>query len=591
MKFIPLVGVRKTKLKSEARSVVHTYVCTSLLLILLFVSSSLPAQERYGAKVNVDAEKIRNVMAFRALSVDSMLWDGNLTTPETAQLLRAIGVTTVRYPAGFANRYHWSTHKTTPIHGTDSTQTENFPAGTDFGHFARLLDRLDGTAIITVNYGTNIAGTGGGEPAEAAAWVAYANGDPADPKTIGKDSTGYDWKTVGFWAGIRSAEPLPNEDGFNFLRIAHPQPLKIKYWEIGNEVFANGYYAKDGKNDSEEDLHAPYGKDTKESEKLRSHNAKLSPSAYGNAVVEFAKAMKAVDPTIKIGAVLVPPPLKDAYIQPGAHFERWNGEGAQGQDKRLVSTSSYLTGVGGNYVDTSQMDWNPGVMKACASSIDFVIVHWRFAKFLPPDWKTLDSAGTLQAPYSDLPEIMKGLVELLSKYGGTNARNLQLAFTGVSAFGSDSDQNVQSLFLTDAYASLIESGSLATVGIDAHGQGFLDGSNKPGPLAYALGMIHILARPNDSLVESESNSQFLAVHTARRADGSLGMMLINKDATKTATVKVAIKNVKVAAKAARFDFGKNTNGLPVKSAVEAGENFTVDVPPYTVVDLLLPKAQ
>jgi hypothetical protein len=69
------------------------------------------------------------------------------------------------------------------------------------------------------------------------------------------------------------------------------------------------------------------------------------------------------------------------------------------------------------------------------------------------------------------------------------------------------------------------------------------------------------------------------------------MMLINKDAAKIATVKVTIKNAKLAAKAARFDFGKNTNGLPVKSAVDAGDNFTVEVPPYTVVDLLLPKAQ
>jgi hypothetical protein len=72
-----------------------------------------------------------------------------------------------------------------------------------------------------VNYGSNLAGTGGGEPAEAAAWVAYANGSPADQKVIGKDSTGYDWKTVGYWASLRASKPLEADDGQNFLRIAH----------------------------------------------------------------------------------------------------------------------------------------------------------------------------------------------------------------------------------------------------------------------------------------------------------------------------------------------------------------------------------
>lgn len=568
-----------------------TAVMMLALALSVLVGSPLFAQQRYEAKVNVDVDKLRNIMSFRALAVDSVLWDGNLTSPETSQLLKAIGVTTVRYPGTHANRYHWSTHKTTPVHGTDPAKAEDFPPGTGFGRFAQMLDKLAGTAIITVNYGTNIAGTGGGEPAEAAAWVAYANGDPTDMKVIGKDSTGYDWKTVGYWAGIRAAEPLATDDGFNFLRISHPQPLKIKHWEIGNEIFANGYYAKDGRNNTEEDLHAPYGKDDNESEKLRSRNPKLSPTAYGNAVVEFAKAMKAVDPTVKIGAVLVPPPVKGAYVTPGTRFERWNGEGASGQEKRLVGNSSFVSGQIGTSIDTSQMDWNPGVMKACAGVIDFVVLHWRFGKSLPPDWKVLDGPGTLQAPYSDLPQIVTGVVELFTKYGGSNANNIQLAMTGLSAWGSERDTTVQALFLTEAYMSLIESGSLTTVGIDAHGQGFLDAANKPGPLAYALGMIHILARPNDEVVLSESSSSLVGVHTAKRADGSLGLMLMNKDPEKTAAVKVSFKGAKLAPNAVRFDFGKNTNGLPVKSAITVGDNFTVEVPPYTVVDILIPKAQ
>ena len=64
--------------------------------------------------------------------------------------------------------------------------------------------------VITVNYGSNSAGTGGGDPNEAAAWVRYAN------------ST----KHYG-----------------------------VSYWEIGNEVYGNGTYGANW----ETDLHAQKG--------------------------------------------------------------------------------------------------------------------------------------------------------------------------------------------------------------------------------------------------------------------------------------------------------------------------------------------
>ncbi len=57
--------------------------------------------------------------------------------------------------------------------GTDPPQYGYLGPNTDFGHFLQLVEATQGTAIITVNYGSNLAGTGGGEPAEAAAWLAY----------------------------------------------------------------------------------------------------------------------------------------------------------------------------------------------------------------------------------------------------------------------------------------------------------------------------------------------------------------------------------------------------------------------------------
>jgi hypothetical protein len=78
--------------------------------------------------------------------------------------------------------------------------------------------------VITVNYGSNLDDSGGGTPEEAAAWVAYAMGDAANSKPLGKDSSSHDWQTVGYWACLRGSQPLANDDGMNFLRIGHPDP-------------------------------------------------------------------------------------------------------------------------------------------------------------------------------------------------------------------------------------------------------------------------------------------------------------------------------------------------------------------------------
>lgn len=115
----------------------------------------------------------------------------------------------------------------------------------------KFAEAAGGRKMVTLNYGT-------GSPQEAAAWVAYLNGtnisdttaigrgqywtikpgkdmlskDPADRDVVWKD-----WKTVGFWAGLRGQSPLATDDGLNFLRVAHPQPFGAEYMEVGNEVY------------------------------------------------------------------------------------------------------------------------------------------------------------------------------------------------------------------------------------------------------------------------------------------------------------------------------------------------------------------
>jgi alpha-L-arabinofuranosidase len=176
----------------------------------------------------------------------------------------------------------------------------------------------------------NPQGTGPGVPQEAAAWVAYANGDPASTTVIGVDNTGYDWMTVGYWAGLRAGGKMPTDDGRNFLRISHPAPVGVKYWEIGNEIYGNGYYH--GNCGWEADKRVPYPENMGTTCTGRKDNPLLAPPVYGMAVKQYAAAMKAVDPTIKIGAVLI-----------------------------------------GN---TEYPDWNAKVLAAACPSFDIAVLHW-----------------------------------------------------------------------------------------------------------------------------------------------------------------------------------------------------------------------
>lgn len=166
--------------------------------------------------------------------------DSQSFEPDMLPYLRAAGIRSLRYPGspGIADLYHWSTN--TLIVKKDGAGSNLLASGTDFGHFALFAEQL-GQPVIVVNYGTNYDGSGGGEPAEAAAWVAYANGDAGNMQELGTDSTGKDWHTVGYWAGLRGESPLANDDGLNFLRLNHPKPFGFKFWQIGDEPYNNGY--------------------------------------------------------------------------------------------------------------------------------------------------------------------------------------------------------------------------------------------------------------------------------------------------------------------------------------------------------------
>jgi hypothetical protein len=560
-----------------------------ITLLALTLLTAAPAHAQLKTKVSVDPSQAKAMIYTTSLGIAAERWDLKPFDAATLQLLHDAGITNIRFPGngGIDALYHWSTGTITNPYTNDRAPA--FPREKQFPALVPAIDAL-GSALVSVNYGSNADGTGGGEPAEAAAWVAYANGSPSNTQAIGKDSKGNDWKTVGFWAGLRAATPLPTDDGYNHLRIAHPAPIGILLWTVGNEPWGNGFYdqsrtvGSDADNEGkygqsaspEPDLHAGTVPGSKEWGRNR-HNPKVGPAAYGAAVVQYVKAMKAVDPSIFVGAYVMPPPYTNDANQMGKN-------------------------------------WNAEVLKAACASMDFAAATLWEGKDSPPvyrqqideddllmtaidamdDTKRFPGQNALEHDYTLLGNDLK----VQYKKFCPNNHYPQLAFTsvGIAPWLPPKNPAVTALYTADSVATLLERGAYTVEWSPIHAlsPSFLDNNNQPQPPYFGIKILHDVARVGDTFVTANSAMDTLAVHAVKKRDGGLGLLLINKDLTRSVTVTVSVSGYAYANKGTRYDYGKLTLDAG-KNITEApidnlGATFTVEVPRYSVTGIVIPKA-
>jgi hypothetical protein len=527
------------------------------------------------ATVTVNLDMVGRVVSPDLMGIHTSVYDGSMQLPTTPDLLRTAGIKSVRYPGGsYADLYHWESHTGTWTPAAGAGGNGIYIAGnTDFGSFVGFLERIGAGAVITVNYGMNPQGTGPGVPQEAAAWVAYANGDPTSTVAIGVDDTGRDWKTVGWWASLRAGGKMSTDDGNNFLRISHPAPINIKYWEVGNETYGNGYYY--GACGWEADLRVPYPPNMGTNCEGRKNNPALGPATYGAAVKQYAAVMKAVDPTIKVGAV-------------------------------VVGNNEYP-------------DWNAKVLAAACPSFDFAILHWYGG-----------NAGTglttaPAAPEREIPEIFSYLRSGLetAMFGCPAAMPIMVTEWGPNTL-SGNDLPVSApdaapvgsqyagLFAAESYANFMEQGTLAVHWLELHNRSFLaqiDWTNDPFTRyndtrrwGYkGMHVAHLLAAGNDTMVQATVSGTFgtaLKAHASRHADGAVGVMMTNTNRNFAANVTV---NVTGGAGAALGCVGARYAYTPINTdqdgdltyepifAASDGASVPVAVPPLSSVVVVFPK--
>jgi hypothetical protein len=139
-------------------------------------------------------------------------------------------------------------------------------------------------------------------------------------------------------------------------------------------------------------------------------------------------------------------------------------------------------------------------------------------------------------------------------------------------------------------------GTVNTDWFQLHENSLMTDDNKPLPAYYGLQMLHIVAyEPGDSFVFASSNKSSIAAYATRRQNGIYGLILINKDPRMPAEVKVSLGGAQPAANGLRFQYGPEQSkaNAPIARTPLSGlsGNFTVTVPAYSIVDVLIPKAQ
>jgi hypothetical protein len=548
-----------------------------------------PVHAQLKTKVTVDPTQTKAVLYTTSIGVAADRWDANVFDPATVQLLQDAGITNLRFPGngGIDALYHWSTGAITDPYTNDRVPA--FPREKQFPAVAPVIDSL-GSAVVSVNYGSNLDGSGGGEPLEAAAWVAYANGSPSSTQAIGKDSKGNDWKTVGFWASLRASTPLATDDGYNLLRIGHPSSLGIPLWTVGNEPWNDGFYGQAHTLGSDADNTGRYGQSPPPEPDLHAGtvptskdwgrhqgNARVGPAAYGAAVVQYVKAMKAVDPTILVGAFVMLPPYSADSNQVGKN-------------------------------------WNAAVLKEACASMDFSAATLSEGKGAAPNWlDNVDEEDLLtlardqmdptrrfpgqNAIQHDYTLLARDLVEKYKKFC-PNGHSPQLAITSLSLAPWLPAKNpaATALFAADSIATLLETGvyTVEWSPIHAASPSFLDDKNQPQPAYYGIKLLHRVVRTGDVFVAVTSEMDTLAVHAVKRRDGGLGLLFINKDLARSITATVSVNGYNYAAQGTRYDYGKLTIDAG-KSITEApienlGPSFSVEVPRYGITAIVIPKA-
>jgi hypothetical protein len=340
----------------------------------------------------------------------------------------------------------------------------------------------------------------------------------------------------------------------------------FKYWEIGNECY--------GPWEADNNTNAPY--------------LPNDPWTYAMRFQDYYNAMKAVDPTIKVGIVVVPG--EDTYVNNLSH-------------------SAYNSRTG-----TTHYGWTPVLLSTLASlgvTPDFMVHHFYPQYQVDSDPFLLQVATNWAGDAADLRQ-------QINDYFGPGGTNIELLCTENNADsgsqGVQSTSLVNGLYLADSMSQIMKTEFNSYLwwifenGQDTNGDfdSFLYGwrtngdfglvldANTRYPTFYAMKLMQYFAQPGDSILNPTSDDQLLSAYAAKKTDGALSLLVINKDPTNTLTRQIILNGFvpnSIATvrsygipqdEAAQTDAPLAAQDIATASFTAAAPAFSYAFPPYSL---------
>ena len=339
--------------------------------------------------------------------------------------------------------------------------------------------------------------------------------------------------------------------------------LNFKYWEVGNENYGTW------ETDSNVYPHDPF--------------------TYAVRAAGYITLMKAADASIKIGVPVV--------------------TGEDNNANGYTSHPAYNARTSSNHYG-----WTPVVLatlKSLGVTPDFLVHH------VYPQYQTDNDQALLQAATNWAPDAAN-LRQQITDYFGVGGTNIELLCTennnDSGPEGKQSTSIVNGLYLADSLAQLMKTefngffwwdlrngsdntGDFSSLlyGWRTNGDfGILGGANTRYPVFYGFKLMQYFARPGDTVLNTTNDYSLLASYAARKANGALALLVINKHSTSNLNARVTITNFFPGATATVRSFGitqdeaTRTNGpaaaqdITTNSFAAASTNFTTSFPPYSL---------
>jgi hypothetical protein len=340
----------------------------------------------------------------------------------------------------------------------------------------------------------------------------------------------------------------------------------FKYWEIGNEVYGTW------ETDSNSYPHDPY--------------------TYATRAQAYLQQMKAADPTIKVGVVVI------------------TGEDTYSNGYTNHPATNSVTGQ-------VHYGWTPvllSTLKALGVTPDFAIYHWY------PEYTDTESDPFLLQGASNWIGDAAELRGQITRYFGAGGTNIELLVTennsNAGEPGKQSVSLVNGLYYVQSLCQLMKTefnsylwwdlrdgvglaGNMdpSLYGWRLYGDlGLIDGlgttlSNRYPQFFTAKLMQHFL-RGGDTVLNASSDYRLLAAYAARRTNGSLTLLVVNLDSVSSFAAEIVLINFAPNAAATIYSYGMPPDNaahtgvgscdIAQTSFSVTGTNFGYTFAPYSV---------